>query len=258
MGVNTAKKTGKATKKAKANSSMSKAKARTSGPGAKKSVASQTANSELKEAIIAIGKNIDKSIDRLGEKIDKAILSMTERIASSKEETDAKIAASDAKLAAAFARLDAVVEGTTAELAGLSVSAGRAVESMAFDFFDKRMAFAGVTFDDIECGVNRKKKLPDGKKVQGQYDVVLYNGAAIALIEAKNRVRMEDLDKLINEQMPRFKLFFPQYKDFKFYLGLCGMSFEDGVEETALCKGIGTLKLSGDALEINEIKVKAW
>jgi len=246
-----------------------------------------TANGRLEEAIIAMGKSIDKSIDRLGEKIDKAVLSMenslttmTARMAASKEETDAKIAASkketdamlaaskretdasiaasDAKLAAAFARLDAVVEGTKAELAGLSESSGRAVESMTFDFFDKRMTFAGVTFDEIECGVNRKKKLPDGKKVRGEYDIVLYNGSAIALVEAKHRVRMEDLNKLINEQMPRFKLFFPQYKDFKYYLGLCGMSFEDGVEETALDRGIGTLKLSGDAIEINETNVKAW
>jgi hypothetical protein len=187
------------------------------------------------------------------------------KIAASREETDAKIAASDAKiaeaearLAAAFDRLDAVVEKTKAELAGLSESSGRAVESMAYSFFDNRMTFAGVTFDEIETGVNRKKKLPDGTKLQGEYDVVLYNHSAIALIETKNRVRMNDINKLIDEQLPRFKLFFPQYKDFKFYLGLCGMSFEDGVEKKALENGIATLKPNGDTLESNETTVKAW
>jgi hypothetical protein len=67
-----------------------------------------------------------------------------------------------------------------------------------------------------------------------------------------------EIDRLIDEQMPRFKLFFPQYKDFKYYLGLCGMSFEDGVEAEALRRGLGTLKPSGDAVEINEVAVKAW
>jgi hypothetical protein len=180
------------------------------------------------------------------------------KMAASKAETDAKIAASDAKMAAAFDRLDAVVESTKAELAGLSESSGRAVESMAYSFFDTRMTFAGVKFDEMETGVNRKKKLPDGTKVQGEYDIVLYNHSAIALIEAKNRVRKGDVTKLTEEQLPRFKLFFPQYRDFTFYLGLCGMSFEEGVEEEALDMGIGTLKPNGDAVEINEATVKAW
>jgi hypothetical protein len=120
------------------------------------------------------------------------------------------------------------------------------------------MTFAGVKFDSMEAGLTRRKKFSDGTKIEGEYDLILYNGSAIALIEAKNRVRRGDVTKLINEQLPRFKLFFPQYKDFTFYLGFCGMSFEEGVEKEALEKGIGTLKPNGDAVEINETTVKAW
>jgi hypothetical protein len=240
----------------------------------------------LEKAIVAMSENIDS----IGKKIDKTVSSMNKslavmtaqiaasdakmaaskaetdakiaealaQIAASREETDAKIAAADAKMAAAFDRLDAVVESTKAELAGLSESYGRSVESMAYSFFDAHMTFAGVKFDELETGVNRKKKLPDGTKVHGEYDIVLYNHSAIALIEAKNRVRKGDVTKLIEEQLPRFKLFFPQYRDFTFYLGLCGMSFEEGVENEALDMGIGTLKPNGDAIEINEATVKAW
>jgi hypothetical protein len=247
----------------------------------------KTTDSELKEAIVALGTNMSKSMN-------KSLAVMTARIATSKEETDAKIAEANARMtaskketdakiaealasmaaskketdakiaeanarmAASFDRLDHVVEKTNAQLAGLSDSSGRAVESLAYSFFDSRMTFAGVKFDDLEAGVNRRKKLPDGTRIQGEYDIVLYNGSAIALIEAKNRVRKGDVTKLIDEQLPRFKLFFPQYKDFKFYLGLCGMSFEDGVEKEALDMGIGTLKPNGDAVEINETTVKAW
>jgi hypothetical protein len=245
-----------------------------------------TANGGLEKVIIAMRENVDRigeNIDRLGEKIDRtaslvneSLTVMTERMVASKVETDAKIAASDAKIAASLAsmtaskmetdakiaasfdRLDRVVEKTKAQLAGLSDSSGRAVESLAYSFFDSRMTFAGVKFDDMEVGVNRRRKLPDGTRIQGEYDIVLYNGSAIALIEAKNRVRRGDVTKLIDEQLPRFKLFFPQYKDFKFYLGLCGMSFEDGVEKEALDMGIGTLKPNGDAVEINETTVRAW
>jgi hypothetical protein len=154
--------------------------------------------------------------------------------------------------------LDTDVDGVKTELGGLSESYGRSVESLVCSFFDARMTFAGVRFDYMEHGVNRKGKLPGVGKVQGEYDVVLYNGTSIALIEAKNRVRMKDIDKLLDVQMPRFKLFFSQYKDFKYYLGICGMSFEDGVEAEALERGIGILKPNGDAIEINEATVKVW
>jgi hypothetical protein len=231
---------------------------------------------ELEKAIIAV----NEIVERLGKKIDKSFTVMTARMtaykeeadarmaaskeeadarmAASKEEADAKIAEANARMAASFDRLERVVEETKAQLSGLSDSAGRAVESLACSFFDSRMTFAGVKFDYVEIGVNRRSKLPDGTRIQGEYDVVLYNGSAIALIEAKNRVRRSDVTKLINEQMPRFKQLFPQYKDFKYYLGLCGMSFEDGVEKEALDMGIGTLKPNGDAVEINETTVKAW
>jgi hypothetical protein len=144
------------------------------------------------------------------------------------------------------------------DLVGLSESSGRGVESMAFDYFWNRKTFAGVSFDEVEHGVNRKKKFPDGSDVQGEYDIVMYNGSAIALIEAKNRVRIDDITKLIDVQMPRFKQFFPQYKDFKFYLGLCGMSFEKDVEAEALKRGIATIKPGGDTFVINESTVKEW
>jgi hypothetical protein len=36
------------------------------------------------------------------------------------------------------------------------------------------------------------------------------------------------------------------------------MSFEDGIEKEALDRGVGVLKLGGNAVEINEETVKAW
>jgi hypothetical protein len=230
--------------------------------GVKKTV---PANGGLEKAIIAMSENID----RMGEKIDNSLTVMTERIATSKVETDAKIAEAlasmaksktetEAKIAASFDRLDRVVEKTNPELAGLSESYGRSVKSIADSFFGTRMMFAGVKFDDMQMGGSKKRRLPDGTWIHGWFDVVLYNSSAIALIEVEDRVRKDDLNKLINVQMPLFKLLFPQYKDFKYYLGLCGMSFEDGVEREALDMGIGTLKPNGDAVEINETTVKVW
>jgi hypothetical protein len=143
-------------------------------------------------------------------------------------------------------------------LSGIGISNGLVAEDLIFNSLNNRMSFGGVTFDDIDYGIRRGKRLPDGSKVIGEYDVVLFNGAAIAIIDVKYRVRKEDIEYLINVQMPKFKVLFPQYKDFDVYLGLGGMSFQRGVERDALQRGIGTFKLKGEALEINDNDLKVY
>jgi hypothetical protein len=143
-------------------------------------------------------------------------------------------------------------------LSGIGISNGLVAEDLIFNSLNNRMSFGGVTFDDINQGIRRGKRLPDGSKVIGEYDVVLFNGAAIAIIDVKYRVRKEDIDYLIDVQMPKFKVLFPQYKDFNVYLGLGGMSFQRGVERDALQRGIGTFKLKGETVEINDKHLKVW
>jgi hypothetical protein len=137
-------------------------------------------------------------------------------------------------------------------LSGIGISNGLVAEDLIYNSLYKRMSFGGVTFDDIDQGIRRGKKLPDGKKIQGEFDVILFNGASIAIIDVKYRVRKEDIDYLIDVQMTKFKILFPQYKDFRTYLGLGGLSFQKGVERDALQRGIATLKLKGDAVEIHD------
>jgi len=144
------------------------------------------------------------------------------------------------------------------ELGNIGHNNGLVAEEIVYHSLNKNMTFAGIEFDSIDKGVTREKKLPDGKKVKGEYDVVLHNGTSVAIIEVKHRVGRESLTRLIEMQLPRFRQIFPQYKDFKMYLGLGGMSFEKGVEEEARRQGIATLMLSGDAVEINDKDVKAW
>jgi len=143
-------------------------------------------------------------------------------------------------------------------LSGIGISNGLVAEDLIYNSLSKKMSFGGITFDDIDQGIRRGKRLPDGSKIMGEYDVVLFNGAAVAIIEVKYRVRKEDIDYLIDVQMPKFKVIFPQYKDFDVYLGLGGMSFQKGVERDALQRGIGTFKLKGETVEINDKRLKVW
>jgi len=183
------------------------------------------------------------------------------KMEQSREEHDKRIAEIE-KLqkenAKRFAKLEKSQEEMQKVLSGIGISNGLVAEDLIFNSLNKKMSFGGITFDDIYQGIRRGKRLADGSKVIGEYDVVLFNGAAIAIIDVKYRVRKEDIEYLIDVQMPKFKVLFPQYKDFNVYLGLGGMSFQQGVERDALQRGVGTFKLKGEAVEINDKHLKVW
>jgi len=177
-------------------------------------------------------------------------------------ETDRKMAETDRlidKVTLDIAENGRQIDALRKELGGVGDSNGLVAEDIVYNLLEKRMSFAGIDFDEIDRGLSRGKKLPNGERIRGEYDVILYNGTTIAIIEIKYRVRPKNIERLIDVQLPRFRQIFPYYKDFKVYLGLGGMSFEKGVEEEALLRGIGTLKLDGESVvEINDKNVKAW
>jgi len=144
------------------------------------------------------------------------------------------------------------------ELGSIGHNNGLVAEEIVYHSLNKNMTFAGIEFDSIDHGTVRTRKLSDGKKVKGEYDVLLYNGTSVAIIEVKHRVGRDALKRLVEVQLPRFRQIFPEYKDCKMYLGLGGMSFEKDIAEEAQSLGIATLTLSGDAVEIDDKNVKAW
>jgi len=177
-----------------------------------------------------------------------------EKTAEQSEKTERQMA----ETAKQMAENDKKFADMREELGNIGHNNGLIAEEIVFHSLEKDMVFAGIKFDFIEHGTEKSRKLPDGKKVKGEYDVVLRNGSSIAIIDVKHRVGIDALTRLTTVQLPRFKQVCPEYKDFKMYLGLGGMSFERGVAEEAHRQGIATLMLSGDAVEINDKDVKAW
>jgi hypothetical protein len=48
------------------------------------------------------------------------------------------------------------------------------------------------------------------------------------------------------------------YAKYKFYLGICGLSFNKQAEDAANKFGVGMLKLNGDAVEIRDKNLKVY
>ena len=162
------------------------------------------------------------------------------------ERFDIRLKEIDAMIDKAFGN----VGDLRSDINGISESNGQRAENYFFNSLSSKMRFGKYEFDEIEKGRKKIKKMPDGKRLQGEYDVIMYNGNTIALIEIKNRGRSGDITKLIDVQLGNFKIFYPMYADYTFVLGLAADSFEEGVIEEARAKGVGLLMPKGDVVEI--------
>ena len=150
------------------------------------------------------------------------------------------------------------IEGLKKDTNGISNSNALYSESYFYNSLERNMRFGGVDFDRMDCGVRRLKKMPDGKKLQNEFDIVMYNGDSIAIIEVKYKVREGDAEDLIKKDIGDFKAFFPEYENYSFYLGIAGMAFDPGTQEEAKKYGVGILRHGGESVIIEDAHVRAY
>jgi signal peptidase I len=93
--------------------------------------------------------------------------------------------------------------------------------------------------------------------VEDEYDIVLYNHASVAIIEVKYKAHINNISDVL-KKAETFRILFPQYKDFKIYLGLASMSFYPELEQECINEGIAVIKQVGDTVVINDEHLKTF
>jgi len=175
------------------------------------------------------------------------------------EEFNAKMAASQAAFEKRMADLDARIAATNDTVNGIGKSNGMFAEDIYYRTLWRKKEFAGIHFDDVSNSFGGIKKLPGGKRLQDQFDIVMLNDASAAIVEAKYRARKEDVATLVEKKVNNFKILFPDYKDLKIYLGLAALAFEDGAVEEARKYEVGLLQQVGETVEYaTDWEVKAY
>ena len=164
--------------------------------------------------------------------------------------TDAQLAKTDAQLAKTdqqLAKTDAQLAKTERILSGIGINLVHAAEEFFANSLQKNKKLGKVKFDAVALQLKGHKG-----KVQDEFDVVMYNGNAVGLVEVKHKVHPSDVDQLITRKLLNFKALFPKYADAAFYLGIAGMSFPPEVVEMAENEGIAVLRQVGNVLTMNE------
>ena len=130
---------------------------------------------------------------------------------------------------------------------------GSFAEEYFFNSFEnEQQNFFGEHFNEI-----RKKVKPKGKKLEDEYDIVMYNDSSVAIVEVKSKAHENDVQNVL-KKAKTFKILCPDYSDFGIYLGLASLSFYDELEQECIKNGIAIIKQVGDTVVINDAHLKRF
>ena len=91
----------------------------------------------------------------------------------------------------------------------------------------------GINEDGVYCNAYRR-----GIR---QYDLVAVNSSAVFVFEVKNKLRLDDINRFHDVQLPDFKKTFPEYEHHKVYGGIGALVVRDDLQRRAEKLGLFVL-----------------
>ena len=178
-------------------------------------------------------------------------------VAKSQKETDAKFKETDKKFKetdARFKKTETLISDIGKQVGGISNNNGYFAEQFFAQSLKDKKSIGGINFDEVETNLKHKRK-----GLTDEFDIVLYNGDSVGIVEVKYVADKGDLTTLIERKAPNFRILYPEYADYKLYLGLAGLSFlNEDVKKQGIAAGVAILEAKGDHAEITADNMKAF
>jgi hypothetical protein len=151
------------------------------------------------------------------------------------------------------------IKDTRSEVAGVGNSQGLVAEEYFFNSLADVLKLGSIKFDRIER--NRNIKLPaagqDAKAQKYEYDIMMINGKALAVIETKYKATKEGLTQL-QRNIDGVRLAMPEFNKHKIYGGIAAFSINDKLIDEAHKKGYFVLQRKGDSFVTDTQAMKAF
>jgi hypothetical protein len=174
---------------------------------------------------------------------------LVKELRESGKETDRRMQETDKQMQETDRRMQKLQD----KLGGIDDNLGYHAEQFFQDALAKSKTFGGVKYDLIISNMKC-----EGKGDEAEFDIVLVNGKSVAIIEVKNRIHPDFVEKMAKDRVDKFRKYFKVYERHKAYLGIAGFSFSKKVLEKARECGIGIIKQVGNSIEIDANKLKAY
>jgi hypothetical protein len=169
------------------------------------------------------------------------------------QETDRKFKESQEAFERRWEKYEQKMKKVDKEMGSWANNFGSFAEEYFFNSFDYgEQNFFGEQFDDI-----KRKVHPVEPHLEDEYDIVLYNGTSVAIIEVKYKAHENDIPEVL-KKAETFRILCPKYKDFKIYLALASMAFYPELEQKCMQQGIAIIKQVGDMVVIEDGHLKVF
>ncbi len=156
----------------------------------------------------------------------------------------ASLAISQAKTDEQMKRTDEKLKRMGIALGNIINNQGAVAEEFFFNSLKATQTLAGIHYDSVDKNLTRA-----ANGIEDEFDIVMVNGKAIAIVEVKYKAHEADLTKLLTQKYENFKKLFPVYKDYTHHLVLATFSLYDELKEQALAQGVTVLQRKGDVIE---------
>jgi len=127
---------------------------------------------------------------------------------------------------------------------GVSENNGAVAEEFFKRGLEKHSNLFGIEYNQV--GTLQKKT----KQLQGQYDIVLYNGDAMVIIEVKYKLHPSDVEDFYQRKLPNFRPLYPEYSDKVVIGAVAGLSVPNDSIELAQKFGFLVLTQSGENITV--------
>ena len=164
-----------------------------------------------------------------------------------------KIAALQAETAAQMNRNDAKLTRMGINLGNMANNHGESTEEYFYNSLFDNLRLGNIKFDEISKNLHGKVS-----RLEDEFDIAMFNGKNVALIECKYKANENDVLKLIEKKVENFKLLFPFYANHSFYLGIASFSFYPKLEKLAKDNGVAILRQKGEVVEIEADNLKVY
>ncbi|MDR1399694.1 MAG: hypothetical protein LBJ41_07230 [Treponema sp.] len=150
-------------------------------------------------------------------------------------------------------KLEQSIDKLCKQVGNVDTNIGYAAETYFQTALDKSLTFGNIHFDQVFPNLKTSHK-----GVSCEFDIVMVNHEAVAIIEVKHRIHPSFPEEMATRKVAQFRTFFPLYKNHALYLGIAGLSMDGIVVENARNFGVGVLKQDGDTIESFDVPLKAY
>ena len=131
-----------------------------------------------------------------------------------------------------------------ATVSGIGANNGAVAEDFFYNGLKNSTELFGIEYEHVDKFERHTKKL------SGEYDIVLFNGKYMIVIEVKYKLHPSDITDFCERKLTDFRVLFPEYANKKVIGCMAALAIPKESRDLAIQRGLLLLTQSGEAIKV--------